>query len=200
MTNTGLVERVDAPVSLSTQLSALRPQLLRYAMQKTHNPSIAEDLVQETMLAVLESPTRYAGLSTLSTYVIGILKFKLVDHFRYESRFFKGSGGTDVDGICYESDQYLEQMLSDGENDQSNCLHDPEALLEQKRTMHHLERALQKLPERSARALTLFDCLGYESDEICEELSLTRNNLMVIIHRARNLIRQNMPRPCYAYS
>lgn len=198
--NTDIVETADKQSPLTTQLSTLRPQLLRFAIQKTQDLATAEDLVQETMLAVLESPTRYAGLSTLSTYVTSILKFKLIDHFRYESRFFKASDKNDDDGAAQEANIFLEKLLSDSEREHINCLHDPEAVLEQKRSMRHLERALQKLPERSARALTLFDYLGYETDEICEELSLTRNNLMVIIHRARLVIRQNMPRPCCAYS
>ncbi len=198
MMNIDFTEKIIESSSIEAQLCALRPQLLRFAMQKIHNLAVAEDLVQEALLAVLESPRRYSGLSSFSTYVIGILKYKLFDHFRYERRSLKPRDPCDNPYDYCADEEQLEQLLYAVDSDELNYGGDPEVILEQKRTMNDLERALHKLPERSARVLTLFDGWGYETDEICEELSLTRNNLMVILHRARHIVRQAIPHPCFA--
>ena len=63
---------------LHQQLDAMRPALLRFALLQLRNNTHAEDVVQETLLAVLEKPDSFSGKSSLRTYVIGILKFKII--------------------------------------------------------------------------------------------------------------------------
>lgn len=64
------------------QLDALRPHLLRFAQLQLRDPALAEDVVADTVLAVLEHPERFAGNASLKTYVIGILKHKIIDAIR----------------------------------------------------------------------------------------------------------------------
>mgnify|MGYP003385194576 CR=1 FL=1 len=66
-------------LSLEQQLISLRPKLLRFARQRVKDDAMAEDVVQESILAVLEAPERYSGHSSFSTYITGILKFKIID-------------------------------------------------------------------------------------------------------------------------
>lgn len=185
-------------LTLHQQLIALRPQLLRFARQRIHDDAIAEDTVQETLLAVLENPDRYAGKSSLSTYVISILKFKIIDDFRNSVRsgvqYPKPTNNKfeedlfDSATICAEREGF--SRIRYGITQSSLCSEsNPLVELEQKNFFTHLEIALHDLPPKNARAFTLSDCMELDSAEICEELGITKNNLMVSVHRARHALR-----------
>ena len=174
---------------LGAQLASLRPHLLRFAMHKVHERAIAEDLVQDVLVAALETPTRFKQGSSLSTYLIGILKFKLIDHFRYEKKFLSASDQQDYLEFheAFDCKKFLPSYGLYGGS--LNNASEPEQILEQKRTLERVQMALNQLPNRSARALTLFDYFGFDADEICEDLALTKNHLMVILHRTRSAMR-----------
>src|SRR5687767_5313379 len=70
----------------SGELEALRPYLLRFALLQLRDAAAAEDAVQETLLAALRTGSRYAGRSTLKTWLTGILKHKIIDQVRRQSR------------------------------------------------------------------------------------------------------------------
>jgi RNA polymerase sigma-70 factor (ECF subfamily) len=173
------------------QLSALRPQLLRFTKQRIYDDAIAEDVVQESLLAVLEAPERFAGKSSLATYVIGILKFKIIDNFRRTKQAQNLNIEPSFDVNCNID---VAQHLADdryGINRSSLCeKFDPIALLEQKKFFIQLEQALGSLPIKNARAFTLADCLEVDSAEICEELGMSKNHMMVALHRARHALRK----------
>nr|WP_314858289.1 sigma-70 family RNA polymerase sigma factor [uncultured Undibacterium sp.] len=189
-------------LTLHQQLIALRPQLLRFARQRIRDDAIAEDTVQETLLAVLENPDRYAGKSSLSTYVISILKFKIIDDFRSSIRNITHNSNQNakLTNSGFEEDVFESQtmcMEQDGVSkirygitQSSLCSEsNPLAELEQKNFFVNLEIALHDLPSKSARAFTLSDCMELDSTEICKELGITKNNLMVSVHRARHALR-----------
>jgi len=193
-------------LTLHQQLIALRPQLLRFARQRIRDDAIAEDTVQETLLAVLENPDRYAGKSSLSTYVISILKFKIIDDFRSSIRNITQNANHSANHSAklansgFEEDMFESQtmcMEQDGVSkirygitQSSLCSEsNPLAELEQKNFFVNLEIALHDLPSKSARAFTLSDCMELDSTEICQELGITKNNLMVSVHRARHALR-----------
>ena len=71
---------------LESELAALHQPLLRFAVLQLRNDSVAEDVVSETMLAVLEKPDNFEGRSSLRTYATGIAKFKLIDVIRKRGR------------------------------------------------------------------------------------------------------------------
>lgn len=181
-------------LALHQQLIALRPQLLRFARQRINDEAVAEDTVQETLLAVLENPDRYAGKSSLSTYVIGILKFKIIDDFRSNVRNAKHAhtkcGDEPFDSSPIWAEQEGFSKIRYGITQSSLCAEsDPLVELEQKDFFANLEIALHDLPPKTARAFTLSDCMELDSAEICEELGITKNNLMVSVHRARHALR-----------
>ena len=74
-------------------LETLRPQLLKFARLQLRNPDWAEDAVSETLLAALEKPQAFAGQSQLKTWLIGILKHKLVDQIRRHQREISATPG-----------------------------------------------------------------------------------------------------------
>lgn len=178
-------------LNLHDQLSALRPQLLRFTKQRIYDDAIAEDVVQESLLAVLEAPERFAGKSSLATYVIGILKFKIIDNFRRSKQVQHIHADQNFDTTsCVDASTHLVDDRY-GINRSSLCEEfDPVAALEQKNFFVQLEQALGSLPIKNARAFTLADCLEADSTEICEELGMSKNHMMVTLHRARHALRK----------
>ena len=73
-------------MTLESELAALHQPLLRFAKMQLRNDSMAEDVVSEAMLAILEKPDGFEGRSTLRTYATGILKFKIIDVLRKRGR------------------------------------------------------------------------------------------------------------------
>ena len=171
------------------QLTVLRPHLLRFAMRKVHDRALAEDLVQDVMVVALEAPNRFKQNSSLCTYLIGILKFKLIDNFRYEKKFVSQFDHHDADDCHSIVDSNYHRSSYGISGGSLDSVLDPEQVCEMNRSIEKLARALEQLPIRSARALTLFDYLGFDADEICQDLALSKNHLMVILHRARQSMR-----------
>ena len=73
------------PIS-ADQIEGLRPYLLRYATLQLRDAAAAEDAVQEALLAALAGEANFAGRSNLRTWLTGILKHKIVDTIRRQSR------------------------------------------------------------------------------------------------------------------
>ncbi|WP_338846490.1 sigma-70 family RNA polymerase sigma factor [Massilia sp. W12] len=173
--------------ALHQQLQALRPALLRFALLQLRDSAQAEDAVQEALLAVLEHPERFAGQSSLRTYVTGILKFKLIDCLRANRREVKPDYKEDD-----EDQALLEQLFDQQGHVRENASHwgEPEAAYAQKDFFRVLESCLEKLPAKNARVFMMREWLELESEEICKELQITPANLWVLLHRARLRLRE----------
>lgn len=167
--------------------------LFRFALGRVRDSGIAEDLVQETFLAALRARERFLGTSTERTWLIGILKHKVMDHFRKISR------EAVVDEV-----EWLETV---GEDESVFDQHghwksngtapkewpsDPSSLVEQKEFWQVLNQALSELPPRMAMAFLLREVDGFSTEEICETLHITQANLWVILHRARKHLRNRL--------
>jgi RNA polymerase sigma-70 factor (TIGR02943 family) len=163
------------------QIEALRPVLLKYARLQLRNPAWAEDAVSETLLAALEKPQAFAGASQLKTWLIGILKHKLVDQIRKNSRELSTTASTDdgedLDELLFAADGHWREAPHDWGN--------PEDALRQVDFMKVLEACVEKLPGQQGRLFMMREWLELESDEICKELAITPTNLWVMLHRAR---------------
>ncbi len=168
------------------QIDALRPALLKYARLQLRNPAWAEDAVSETVLAALEKPQSFGGASQLKTWLIGILKHKLIDQIRKNSRELSTSAGSDdaedLDELLFTSNGHWRDTQHDWGN--------PEDLLRQVDFMKVLEACVEKLPGQQGRLFMMREWLELESDEICKELAITPTNLWVMLHRARLRLRE----------
>jgi RNA polymerase sigma-70 factor (ECF subfamily) len=179
--------------TLHEELIKLRPRLLRFARQRINDDATAEDAVQESLLAVLETPERFSEKSSLATYVIGILKFKIIDTFRQSQRSQVNEDLSYDELLPNKMGEENEQKMRYGITRSSLCEEfDPISTLEQKYFFTTLESAVGQLPRKSARIFALWDCMELESEEICQELGISKNNLTVSLHRARHALR-NMP-------
>lgn len=170
------------------ELERYRPQLVRYAMLQLRNAAAAEDVVQETLLAALQPGAAFAGQSSLKTWLVGILKHKIVDLIRKQSReqpLDSADDETDIESFqdaIYAQDGHFRTSPADWG--------DPEAALAERRFFEVLERCIAALPKKTARAFTLREVSGLETDEICKELNVTPSNCWVLLYRARMALRE----------
>ena len=125
--------------------------LYRYAFVRIREPEISEDLVQETLLAALKARANYAGQASEQTWLIGILKHKMMDYFRKASR--DKSQEYDELFASATDDDYFDQQghwqtdLSSGSG--------PEKLLEQEQFLEILQACIDRLPPRMAQLFVL---------------------------------------------
>jgi len=165
--------------------------LYHFTLSRIKDPSIAEDLVQETFLAALKARKNFQGRSTARTWLIAILKHKIVDHIRKQVRE-------------HTSDK-LESMLNTAANDPvdssfndegdwrirpSKWAIDPMKLYEQKEFMDILYQCLGELPERQAEAFMMREIDGFSTEEICKVLNISATNSWVMLYRARMWLRR----------
>jgi RNA polymerase sigma-70 factor, ECF subfamily len=175
----------DAP--LHRELEALRPALVRFAILQLRNETLAEDVVQDALIAVLEKPDRFAGQSSLRTYVTGILKHKILDVMRSSKREYRietadGESEADVIDALFKPDGHTIDM--------PRPWGDPDATLEQKDFFRVLEICLERLPAKTARIFMMREWLELETEEICKELGITTSNAWVMLYRARLQLRE----------
>ena len=160
--------------------------LFRFALLRVKDPEVAEDLVQETFLSALKGIDRFKGRSPLRAWLVGILKHKIIDHFR--------KGKPEVlagDLTMHENETEADRLDRCGapDPDMSAWLGGPDKLLENKEFWDVLVKSLDSLPETHRRAFSLREIDGIKGDEICKILDITSTNLWVILHRARGKLR-----------
>ncbi len=169
-----------------SQIEGLRPYLLRYAMLQLRDAAAAEDAVQEALLAALAGEANFAGRSNLRTWLTGILKHKVVDTIRRQSRE-RPVSELEREDEAGEFDALFDRRGHWEET--PDAWQQPEGALGQKQFFAALEACLRALPERTAQAFMMREHLGLETAEICKELGITPTHLWVMLHRARMALR-----------
>jgi RNA polymerase sigma-70 factor (ECF subfamily) len=177
---------------IASQLQTHRGYLLRVARLQLRDEAQAEDVVQETLLAALAS-NNFAGKSSLKTWLTGILKHKIVDAIRRKQRepllagtFDDECDISDLDGLFRSSDSGWATRPADWG--------DPVQALDRRQFFDVMDLCLEKLPPNTARVFMMREVMELDSAEICAELSITTNNLWVILYRARVLLRECLER------
>jgi len=153
--------------------------LYAYALPRVRNPDVAEDLVQETLLAAIKAHKDFAGLSAERTWLIGILKHKLIDHLRKSTRQ-RPLSELDVD-VTEEFFDSRGQWKAASPDWQGR----PDALLERAEFRDVLQGCLSKLPSRIAQLFWLREAEDIDTEQICQEMGITPTNVWTMLHRAR---------------
>lgn len=172
------------------ELDALRPDLLRFARLQLRDAGAAEDAVQETLLAALAGSRNFENRSSYKTWLIAILRNKIVDIIRVQSREAPLSALTDDEG----EDEALADSLFERDGHWQPARRpgrwaDPEASFEQQQFWRVFEACLDHLPAKTARVFMMREILGLETDEICKETGISTSNCWVVLHRARLALR-----------
>jgi RNA polymerase sigma-70 factor (ECF subfamily) len=166
------------------QVEQLRPQLLRFARTQLRNEAWAEDAVSESLLAALERPQSFGGQSQLKSWLVGILKHKVVDQLRRHTReatVLAGEDGEDIEEMLFAEDGHWRESPCDWG--------DPQATLNRVQFFDVLQACCDHLPPVQARVFMMREWLELDAEEICTELAITSSNLWVLLHRARLRLR-----------
>lgn len=161
-------------------VQALRPQLLRFAQAQLRNEAWAEDAVSETLLAALAKPQSFAGKSQLKTWLVGILKHKLIDQIRRHGRevsLRSDEDNEDLDDLLFDDSGHWRVAPAEWG--------DPERACGQREFFAVLELCVERLPGVQGRVFMMREWLELDAAEICKELGITTTNLWVLLHRAR---------------
>ena len=179
-----------ATTASSADIAAVREDLLRFARLQLRDAAAAEDAVQEALLAALARPEAYAGRSQLKTWVFGILKHKIVDIIREQSRSTNASAlGAEDDSLDDTFDTLFSTSGHWGHATRPREWGDPQAALRQQDFWDVVEACLTHLPANTARVFMMREFLEFETPEVCRELNLSVSNCHVILHRARMALR-----------
>jgi RNA polymerase sigma-70 factor (ECF subfamily) len=159
--------------------------LFRYALPRLRNRHVAEEVLQETFLAALKSAGKFRGDSSPRTWLVGLLRRKIADHYR--KRYREGEGES-IDTTDPTIDAWFNERGS-WIVKPKRCEIDPAELQERADFWTVLQSCLDALPERLAEAFTLRVVDSRKPDEVCKVLSITPTNLWVALHRARARLR-----------
>ncbi|SDY61263.1 RNA polymerase sigma-70 factor, ECF subfamily [Collimonas sp. OK242] len=176
-----------------SQLETLRPQLLRFAVLQLRNDALAEDAVSETILAVLEHPDRFQQQSSFKTYVVGILKHKLLDQLRRGKREVQLNTQLDIgdDGDRSDAEMIDALFTSTGHAvETAPSWGNPDQTLERKEFFDILQLCIDKLPAKTGRIFMMREWLELDTEAICKELDITAANAWVLLYRARARLRE----------
>lgn len=161
--------------------------LFNYAVVRVNNSDIAKDLVQETFFAGLKSAKNFEGKSTERTWLVSILKRKIIDYYR---KINSKKGQAEVRMNFYDNGDnegsWIEERVPQSWNNEA------EKNIENNELKSQIDKCIDALPEKYAMVFRMKTIQEFETEEICKALDITASNLWVIIHRARTQLRNCM--------
>lgn len=168
-------------------LNAHGDYLYRFALARLRDTHLAEDVVQETMLAAVKNNS-YKGESSARTWLTGILKHKIIDLQRKQIREKPISDIVDLDATEGAMDDFFDQHGHWLEKPQAWEL--PESILQQKQFLNTLSQCLDKLPTKLKTLFIMRDVHEIDNATICKELNITSTNAWVMLYRSRMGLRK----------
>jgi len=166
--------------------------LFNFAITRVSDAEKAEDLVQETFLAGLKGKKNFQGKSSERTWLISILKRKIIDTYRKRASSKESSlnafENSVSDSDFYRTDDPFKGHWLEGKGPNSNSFL-PEGEIENEELRRIIEKCIELLPPNLASVFIMKMIDEDPSDEICKELDITSSNLWVILHRARLKLR-----------
>ncbi|MFH1718570.1 MAG: sigma-70 family RNA polymerase sigma factor [Planctomycetota bacterium] len=177
----------DKPVSAAREsidrlVSQHAEALYAYALMRVGRQESAEDMVQETLLAALQSWESFAGNSSQRTWLIGILRHKILDFFR-RNRSSEVPDDESWRKEYFDRDRHWKDKMVGWKTD-------PAALAENAEFRQVLGDCVKELSELMARAFVMREMEGMSSEEVCKHLEISETNLWVRLHRARLQLRR----------
>ena len=180
-------EETKAPsTDPETWVESYGDYLFRYAWHRVQNRDVAEDLVQETLLAALRTRDGFEARSSEKTWLLSIMRHKIIDYIRKAGRersmdnelspddiseeFFDEKGMWAVKPSCWDTD--------------------PGKVLEKKEFWEKLMDCMAELPKKMAQAFSLREIEQMDSEEVSQVLEVSSNNLGVLLYRARLRLRR----------
>jgi len=163
--------------------------LFRYAVRRVVSREVAEDLVQDTFVAAIRGKDRFEGRASVQTWLVGILRRKIIDYIRRQSVERKAKG------IREESESELRSFFSSKGHWRKSVKSwpiDPQKSLEDAEMLQILRECCRKLSPPMSHAFQLREMDQLSTEEVCKLLGISSSNLGVRLHRARLLLRECM--------
>jgi RNA polymerase sigma-70 factor (ECF subfamily) len=171
------------------------PSMLRVARMYVPSQAVAEDVVQETWLGVLNGIDRFEGRSSLRTWVFSILVNRARTRGERERRTvpFGALAREEADGdfAAVAPDRFVREgdAIGDWAAPPVRWWEQPERALDSAEAVERIEAEIEKLPETQRAVITMRDVLGMSSEEVRSALDLSETNQRVLLHRARSKVR-----------
>lgn len=169
------------------------PVLMAIAQRYVPSRAVAEEVLQDTWVGLLRGIDDFEARSSLKTWLFRILINTAMSRSRSEQRSVPFSAVAPRDD---EPSVDPERFMADHERWPGHWSSPPrswdsvpEARLIGRETLHAVEQAIRRLPERQQQVIVLRDVEGWSSDEVCEALGLSEGNQRVLLHRARSKVR-----------
>jgi RNA polymerase sigma-70 factor (ECF subfamily) len=179
----------------------LNPALTRLALAHVPSRAVAEDVVQDTWLGVINGIDRFEGRSALRTWIFQILLNKARTRGKREKRtlpfsFLRRRSEEGRDEPAVDADRFQGRRGDyPGHWARPPVEWDsPDETLAQGETRDVMLRAIADLPPRQREVLTLRDIQGYSADEARNALGVSETNQRVLLHRARSKVRAALER------
>lgn len=170
------------------EIAVHRPLLFKLALVQLQNAAAADDVVQETLLAALVGRESFRRRSSIKTWLISIMRHKILDALRSQQRYVLAPKAKSDD----EYDVAVFDALFDTNGcwtDAKDAWADPQSSAERSAFFSVLEACLTRLPERTSRAFMMREWLGMEPAEIQSLLNVSPSNLRILLYRARMQLR-----------
>lgn len=178
---------MTSPANTHDWLTDHGDYLYRYALARLRNPHLAEDAVQETLLAALAG-SGFAGKASPRTWLTGILKHKIIDQFRRQQREMPLA---EPDEVAIDDSGIDEFFLDNGHwSEPPSAWREPGNLLQQNQFLEVLQDCMDRLPKKLARIFLLREIEEANNEEICKELDISPTNAWVMLYRARMGLRK----------
>ena len=153
--------------------------LYNYTIVRVNDHEIAQDLISETFFAGLKSKDNFKGEATERTWLISILKRKIIDHYRKKNST-KGQAEVHINYSDEQSEgDWLEERVSD------SYTKNADDTIENTELNIAIHNCLSTLNEKHATIFKMKTIDNFDTEVICNEFNITPSNLWVIIHRAR---------------
>ena len=173
--------------------------LVRLARLFVHDDAVAEELAQETWLAVLQGLDHFEGRSSLKTWIFTILTNKAKTRSQRENRSFvfsdlDNSAATPTVNSDRFKDSFAERWANHWRADAEPASWEsiPEEIILADETFNLIRQTIDQLPENQQAVITLRDIEEISSQEICNILGISETNQRVLLHRARARVRQTL--------
>jgi len=172
-------------------VDAYSPGLMRMALMFVRDRAVAEEVVQETWLAVLRGIDRFEGRSSLKTWIYRILINTAKTRGQRESRSVPFSAAVRGDEPAVDPDRFLEpgNRFAGGWLLGPSEWQTPEEELLQGETRMAILDAIERLPDAQRAVITMRDVEGLPAQEVAEMLGISDGNQRVLLHRARSKVR-----------
>lgn len=170
--------------------------LVRLALLYVPGHAVAEEVAQETWLAVVRGITRFEGRATLRTWLFRILTNIAKTRGTRERRSIPFSSmwriEDDSSDPAVDPDRFLTEGPAAGhwKTKPSSWETAPDQLLLSGETHNHIQTAIAALSPQQREVITLRDIEGWTADEVCNALAISETNQRVLLHRARSKVRQ----------